>query len=864
MNAIVKHMDVLMSKILAGHPVEKHPEMDALLSDIESHVLAKTRYISTHSSLPFKGCETYATLEVLPAEEKIEFLLYLISQLNHNAVRRSSQDDDPEYLRYLVHANLLDTLMRTRIDFPDGFSFFQLFRALYGITDQSPPGLDISSGPFTALVMQIEKHIKRWGLNEIIAEDISNLIGQECVVRHLRGETRQGCWAAKKLERILVKAGESGIFQMPAYELGGGPFGSLVQADMGQISAEERGKWHHLFHHLSMADGGTPSQKFLNTLRPLVDEIGVPVFRSCTNRWLAAAAQLQMTETEYTEQYIVHTYTYRDVVFIEAHSFSLLKGLLWLQSGFHDPQTLQSIALLTEKCFQKIPGHGPVAASVGNAGIYALAQSPGLAGISHLSRLKLRIRQNNTQKLIQNFIDEQAARQGIRPAQIEEIAVPDFGLNAGERVEAFDDYRLVLKHSGVGATQLQWIKPDGSPQKTAPAFVKNSANHSAKLKQMRALEKQVKQSSTSQRDRIDRLYLEDMRWSKDDFETYYLHHGLVADIARKLIWALDGTPALYHDEHWQNVNGELLVPADIREIRLWHPIDSSPEEVLAWRDRLEELAVSQPFKQAYREVYILTDAEINTRLYSNRMAAHILKQHQFNSLAAIRGWKYSLLGIHDDDRNGGIARRTLPAYNLEAQYWINEIADNVNDVGIWYYVASDQLRFCRDGDEPVPLTDIPPLVLSEIMRDLDLFVGVASVGNDPQWQDGGPEARPQYREYWQSYSFGDLTEVAKTRKAVLERLLPKLKIRDKTHIDGKFLFVEGSRHTYKIHIGSGNILICPNDRYLCIVPSRSKNKHLSRVFLPFEGDSGLSIVLSKAFMLAEDDKITDSTILRQL
>ncbi len=873
MNVIVKHMDVLMSRILAGHPIEKHPEMDALLIDIESHVLAKTRRIPTNSSLPLKDCETYETLKVFPAEEKIEFLLYLMSQLNHNAARHSSQHDDPEYLRYLVHANLLDTLMRTRIDFPGDFSFFQMFRALYDITDQSPPGRDISSGPFTALVMQIEKHIKRWGLNAVIAEDIHNLIGQECVVRYLRGETRQGYWAsdvgkaAKKLERILVDAGESGLFQMPAYELGGGPFGSLVQADMEQMSVEERGKWHRLFHHLGMARGSKPSQKFFDTVKPLVDEIGVPVFRSCIDRWLAAAAQLQMIETEYIEQHNGNTYTYRDDVFIEIHSFSLLKGFLWLQSWFHDPETLQSIALLTEKCFQKIPGHGPVAAGVGNAGIYALAQSPGLEGISHLSRLKLRIRQNNTQKLIQNSIDEQAARQGIRPAQIEEIAVPDFGLKAGERVEAFDDYRLVLKHSGVGAVQIQWIKPDGSPQKAAPAFVKGSANHTARLKKMRDLEKQIKQASMSQRDRIDRLYLEDMRWSKDDFETYYIHHGLVGGIARKLIWALDGAPALYHDGHWQNVKGELLASADIREIRLWHPIDSSPEEVLAWRDRLEELAISQPFKQAYREVYILTDAEINTRLYSNRMAAHFLKQHQLNALAAIRGWKYSLLGVHDDGRNGEIARRKLPAYNLEAQYLINEIADDTesfNDAGIWYYVASDQLRFRGDGDEPVPLTDIPPLVLSEVMRDLDLFVGVASVGNDPQWQDGGPEARPQYREYWRSYSFGDLTEIAKTRKAVLERLLPRLKIRDKTYIDGKFLFVEGSLHTYKIHIGSGNILICPNDRYLCIVPSRSKDNHLSRVFLPFEGDSGLSIVLSKAFMLAEDDKITDSTILSQL
>lgn len=36
------------------------------------------------------------------------------------------------------------------------------------------------------------------------------------------------------------------------------------------------------------------------------------------------------------------------------------------------------------------------------------------------------------------------------------------------------------------------------------------------------------------------------------------------------------------------------------------------------------------------------------------------------------------------------------------------------------------------------------------------------------------------------------------------------------------------------------------------------------VFLPFEGDGTLSIILSKAFLLAEDTKIKDSTIMSQL
>jgi hypothetical protein len=56
----------------------------------------------------------------------------------------------------------------------------------------------------------------------------------------------------------------------------------------------------------------------------------------------------------------------------------------------------------------------------------------------------------------------------------------------------------------------------------------------------------------------------------------------------------------------------------------------------------------------------------------------------------------------------------------------------------------------------------------------------------------------------------------------------------------------------------------PNDQYLCIVPSRSVENTTDKIFIPFEGDKGLSIVLSKAFLLAEDKKITDTTITSQI
>jgi hypothetical protein len=76
--------------------------------------------------------------------------------------------------------------------------------------------------------------------------------------------------------------------------------------------------------------------------------------------------------------------------------------------------------------------------------------------------------------------------------------------------------------------------------------------------------------------------------------------------------------------------------------------------------------------------------------------------------------------------------------------------------------------------------------------------------------------------------------------------------------------VRGDLYTYKIHLGSGNILMAPNDEYLCVVPRQVAATGSNRVFLPFEDDSMLSIILSKAFLLAEDAKIKDASIVRQI
>ena len=78
----------------------------------------------------------------------------------------------------------------------------------------------------------------------------------------------------------------------------------------------------------------------------------------------------------------------------------------------------------------------------------------------------------------------------------------------------------------------------------------------------------------------------------------------------------------------------------------------------------------------------------------------------------------------------------------------------------------------------------------------------------------------------------------------------------------RWLVVRGDLRTYRIHLGSGNILMEPADTYLCIVPSRGGAS--DKLFLPFDDDPTLSVILSKAFLLARDTKITDRSIVLQI
>lgn len=479
----------------------------------------------------------------------------------------------------------------------------------------------------------------------------------------------------------------------------------------------------------------------------------------------------------------------------------------------------------------------------------AVGDKPHMAG---LQRLTYRVKWPVMRKMVAKALKDAGGKLGLSPVDAEELGVPDFGMVGGRVVVKVGQGTAEIEVVDTVEPRVIWRKGDGSIVKNGAALAQTDAEGGKSAKQVI---QDVRGMLPAQRNRLELLLRDTRTWRIDVWQQRYLTHGLLKPFTERLLWNADGIPVTFSDGKAKDVTGAGIDLGETAEISLWHPIGRPVEEVLAWRERLEVLGITQPFKQAHREVYLLTEAERRTRTYSNRFAAHIVKTATLIAIGQTRRWKVSLYGM---------ATLDLPQFGLRAEYWSNEIGDERNDMGAPVYLSTDQVRFYREGmTEPMPLEEVPEVVLSEVMRDVDMFVGIGSIAADPNWADGGNQGR--YRDYWHSTNFGDLGASAKVRRAVLERLLPRMtRLAGKWELGERFLRVQGKLRAYKIHLGSTNILMEPNDQYLCIVPDRRMEGENKTEFVPFEGDNQMSVILSKALMLIEDDKITDVTITRQI
>ncbi|MEQ1344222.1 DUF4132 domain-containing protein [Acinetobacter seifertii] len=627
---------------------------------------------------------------------------------------------------------------------------------------------------------------------------------------------------------------------------------TVLQTEFDALQEQEKADWLALWQHIDSTTAKKPTQKWLKEAEKIFNTSVKYSYLLNVIRWV----ELMMQQSP------------KDTRPFSSKNENTIKGLLWFGLFIQTQQKefLELVTKFAQYCYRKIYGIGAASSVIGNICLFILSKK-GFDGLAKLSFLQKKIRYELGQKVIRQALNDAAQENNLTIEQLKDVVCEDFEFEQGKSIHTtrWSDYDLVLQCMSdkrcdiliYEAQTQQYIDKEPKGFKTSSS--------------VKDLKKQVKLVSDVLN--VESLRLEDAmisqrQWDYNFWQTYILNHGLLGWLAQKLIWKLhiaDQTVhAMYIHGQWLNAQAEILdiQPEQVVTLSLWHPIDSNSDEVKAWRVFLAEREILQSFKQAFREVYVLTPAEINAEIKSLRFAYHYLKQSQFKAIANGRKWHYDIQGGWD---NWNVPVRHFVEADIQAILNIETPQGNelVGSNGVYLYIKTQEIYFSRQG-KSLNFVDMPKLVFSEAMRDVDYFIQGCSIGLDLSLElSGFPDEMQQY--YHNVYRQPSKSQVVQARHDALDLIVSKLPIAGQCRLDEQFIYVDGKVKQYKIHLTTGHIFMSPNDQYLCIVPEKTVEKSKqSHLFLPFEDDAMLSLILSKVLLLSQDEQIQDELITRQI
>ncbi len=238
-----------------------------------------------------------------------------------------------------------------------------------------------------------------------------------------------------------------------------------------------------------------------------------------------------------------------------------------------------------------------------------------------------------------------------------------------------------------------------------------------------------------------------------------------------LIWEVDGRAHLLTGSAkalvWQARDGTTLPFAPDQSIRLWHPAEATEAERIAWRQAVLAGALDQPFAQAFREVYALPPDEA-AGSESALFAGHAIAQIPAFGLSRRSGWRVS-----PSDRL--VLRLDGRRFEFDAGIALYPGADGIGVTGA-VRIAGPEKRFA----------DLPPRLLSEALRAVDLLVTVGAAGVSDTARVTGVTGR--------------LLWPGSTSLAMREALLRL--VRPEARIEGRWLWLDGG---LRINLATGRI-----------------------------------------------------------
>ena len=401
--------------------------------------------------------------------------------------------------------------------------------------------------------------------------------------------------------------------------------------------------------------------------------------------------------------------------------------------------------------------------------------------------------------------------------------------------KVIDDSRALLDPMDVEGVTLHLIlneigkaeitvKKDGKELKSIPAKLKKHETVLALTELKKTLTEQYRRA---------RKMLEEAMEDRTAFTLSELsalsEHPVVYPMLKNLVLT-DGTVSGFlAADGLVSADGSKVSLSPDTEVRIAHPYDLYGQGV--WRDfqkYLYDHRITQPYRQVFRELYIKT-AEEADQLHSLRYAGNQIQPAKTVATLKSRRW---VADVED---------------GLQKVYYKENIVAQIYAMADWFTPADIEAPtlewVCfsdRRTGKDLRISDIPPVIFSEVMRDVDLAVSVAHAGGvDPETSHSTMEMRA----------------------AILSFVLPLFKL-DNVRVEGRHAFITGKLADYSVHLGSG-VVHQQGGAMIPVLPVHSQ--HRGRIFLPFaDEDPKTAEIISKVLLFAEDGKIKDPMILESI
>lgn len=449
---------------------------------------------------------------------------------------------------------------------------------------------------------------------------------------------------------------------------------------------------------------------------------------------------------------------------------------------------------------------------------------------------------------LQEFLKESrqfGAQRRSSEARAVEIAMENLSMNAGYQdvmrltlqmeTKLAEQFKEFFEWNQIGENQVRILvdetgksvlqcKKDEKLLKSIPAKIKKDEIITA----MQQANKGLKAQYSRTRQMMEQSMEDRTPFTAREIEALY-GNPVVKPVLWNLVYVHDGHMGFLRDGKLIDASGNETQVSPQDALFVAHPVDFYQGG--CWHEYqrlLFEQEIRQPFKQVFRELYVKTEEEL---LKEHSLAFAGNQIQPLKTVGCLKG------------------RRWIADYEegLQKVYYKDNIIARIYALADWFSPADIEapvLEWVEFSDrktfEPLKLKEVPDVIYSEVMRDVDLAVSVAHAGGvDPETSHSTVEMR----------------------KAIIEFNLPLFKLSNVT-LEGNHAFIKGSLGEYTINLGSG-VVHQSGGSMLHVLPVHSQKR--GKLFLPFvDEDPKTAEIMSKIVLFAEDKKLKDPYILDQI